>query len=431
MIERYSSEAIRKIWSEEHKLETWLAVELAVAEAQAKLGIIPESAYRQLRGKAKINPRRAAEIEQVTTHDVIAFVSSTAESVGPAGRYLHFGLTSTDVVDTAQSLRLRESSDLIQVQLDRLEKAVLKQARAHRHAVMIGRSHGVHAEPITLGLKMAVFLTEIRRQQERFKHARASVEVCKLSGAVGTYANQDPRVEAAVARSLKLTQEIPSTQVASRDRHAEYLCCLAQLGGTVENIAVEIRHLHRTEVREVEEYFAKGQKGSSAMPHKRNPILCERITGLARLLRGYASAALENMALWHERDISHSSVERIILPDATATMEYQLSLMSKVVENMVVHPENMRHNLDMTYGLIHSQQVLLTLVEKGISRDLAYQKVQKLAMQAWEERRDFKQLVAGDPEISGRLTPAELKKCFDLGYHTKHVDRIFKQLKID
>jgi len=431
MIERYTSKEMLRIWSETHKLETWLIVELAVAEAQANLGLIPKSAYQQMKRRARINPKRAAEIERVTNHDIIAFVSSTAESMGAVGRYLHFGLTSTDVVDTAQSLRLRAASDLINIQLDRLERILAYQAKKHKQCVMIGRSHGVHAEPITLGLKMAVFLTELRRQRERFKRARQAVEVCKLSGAVGTYANQDPRVEAQVAKKLKLQPEVPATQVVSRDRHADYLCVLAQIGGTLENIAVEIRHLHRTEVREVEEFFAKGQKGSSAMPHKRNPILCERITGLARLLRGYAISALENMALWHERDISHSSVERMILPDATAILEYQLKLMANVLENMVVNPENIQRNLNLTYGLIHSQQVLLALVKKGMTRDRAYRKVQQLAMQAWQQQEDFKELVKADPEIKRKLSAEDFKACFDMKYHTKHIERIFRQIGIN
>ncbi|MEW6516671.1 MAG: adenylosuccinate lyase [candidate division FCPU426 bacterium] len=430
MIERYTSAAMWRIWSEDAKLASWLAVELAVAQAQARLGIIPRAAYRQMKQRARVDRRRAEAIERVTNHDVIAFVSSTAARMGASGRYLHFGLTSSDVVDTAQSLRLRQASDLIAAQLGRLERVLARQAQRHRGTVMIGRSHGVHAEPITWGLKLAVFLAEVRRQQERFARARRTVEICKLSGAVGTYANQDPRVEAAVARQLRLTPEVPATQVAARDRHAEYLCCLAQIGGTLENIAVEIRHLQRTEVREVEEFFAKGQKGSSAMPHKRNPILCERITGLARLLRGYAQSALENMALWHERDISHSSVERMILPDATAVMEYQLSLAARVLETLRVDAKRMRRNLDLTFGLVHSQQVLLALVESGLDRDEAYRRVQALAMRAWSEEKDFRRLVAQDPVIGKRLSPAALRACFDLRYHTKHIPRIFRALKL-
>jgi adenylosuccinate lyase len=430
MIERYTSKPMQYIWSEKHKLETWLKVEVAVAEAQAALGIIPKSAYQRIKSRARVNPGRAAEIERETNHDIIAFVSSTAESIGAEGRYLHFGLTSTDVVDTAQSLRLREASELIQAQLKKLDQALLRQTKRHRQTIMAGRSHGVHAEPITLGLKMAVFLMELRRQQERFSRARSAVEVGKLSGAVGTYANQDPRIEARVCRGLKLVPEVPATQIASRDRHAEFLCALAQIAGTLENISVEIRHLHRTEVREVEEYFAKGQKGSSAMPHKRNPILCERISGLARLVRGYAVAALENMALWHERDISHSSVERMILPDATATVEYQLSLTVKVIQNLVVYPENMKRNLDMTYGLVHSQQVLLTLVKKGMSRDQAYRKVQELAMRAWEQRTDFKKLVSEDIKLKALFSAKDIKECFDLKYHTRYIDRIYRRLGI-
>ena len=277
---------------------------------------------------------------------------------------------------------------------------------------------------------MAVFLTEVRRQRERFARVRPAVEVCKLSGAVGTYANQDPRVEARVAKKLSFQAEVPATQVVSRDRHADYLCVLAQIGGTLENIAVEIRHLHRTEVREIEEFFAKGQKGSSAMPHQRNPILCDRITGLARLLRGYAMSGLENMVLWHERDISHSSVERMILPDATAILEYQLKLMNRVIENMVVNPKNIARNLNMTFGLIHSQQVLLALVERGMSRDLAYRKVQQLATQAWQEEVSFQQLVQNDADIKQRLTSADYKKCFDMKYHTKQVDKLFRSSRL-
>jgi adenylosuccinate lyase len=430
MIERYTSPAMLRIWSEEHKLETWLTVELAAAEAQAALGIIPKAAFQQLKAKARVNPKRAAEIEKITNHDVIAFVSSTTEKMGPAGRYLHFGMTSSDVVDTALALRLRDASDLIEVQLNRLERALAKQAKKYRRLPMMGRSHGIHAEPVTFGLKLAVFWSEIRRQQVRFASARKTVAAGMFSGAVGTYANQDPRVEQLACKRLGLTPELPSTQVISRDRHAEYLCTLAQIGSSVEKIAVEIRHLQRTEVREAEEFFAKGQKGSSAMPHKRNPIICERVTGLARLLRGYSIAALENVALWHERDISHSSVERMILPDATATLEYQLMKMAEVMENLVVYPKNMERNLNLTRGLIHSQQVLLTLVQKGMSRDDAYRKVQTLAMRAWTHEGNFKELVHQDPEITRVLTPADLKSCFDVTYHTKHVDGIFKRLKL-
>ena len=430
MIERYTSPEMQHIWTEENKLVTWLQVELAVAEAQAKLGIIPKKIYAELKKKARVNAKRAAQIEKTTNHDIIAFVSSTAETVGPAGRYLHFGMTSTDVVDTAQALRLRAASDLIEKQLNKLERVLLRQVKRYQNLVMIGRSHGVHAEPITLGAKLAVFLNEVRRQQSRFKPARKTVETGKLSGAVGTYANQDPRVEELVCKKLKISPEIPATQVVSRDRHAEYLCVLAQISGTLENIAVEIRHLQRTEVREVEEYFAKGQRGSSAMPHKRNPILCERITGLSRLMRGYAMAALENMALWHERDISHSSVERMILPDATATLEYQLSLTIKVIEKMLVHKDNINKNLNLTYGLIHSQQVLLTLVKKGMDRDKAYKKVQSLAMQAWEKKEDFKKLVRADETIQALLKPTDFKACFDLDFHTKHIKRIYSKLGI-
>ncbi|MBN1595698.1 adenylosuccinate lyase [candidate division FCPU426 bacterium] len=430
MIERYTSQEMLAIWSETRKLETWLTVELAVAEAQANLGIIPKKIYRQMKNKARINPRRAAEIEKTTNHDMIAFVSSTAESMGAAGRYLHFGLTSSDVVDTAQSLRLREASDLIDKQLQRLETVLTRQAKKYQQLVMIGRSHGVHAEPITLGLKLAVFLAQVRRQRIRFSRARRAVEVCKLSGAVGTYANQDPRVETRVSQRLELEPEVPATQVVSRDRHADYLCVLAQISGTLENIAVEIRHLHRSEVREVEEFFARGQKGSSAMPHKRNPILCERISGLARLQRGYALTALQNMSLWHERDISHSSVERIILPDATATLEYQCKLMTQVLEHMVVYPRNIQQNLHLTFGLIHSQQVLLALVNKGMSRDDAYRKVQTLAMKAWEKRIHFRELLRKDQEISKFLKSGDIQKCFDIQYHTKHIEKIFKRMGI-
>ncbi len=428
MIDRYTSREMKTLWSERQKLESWLEVELAVAETQSVLGIIPKSMYGQMKRQGRVNSRRAEAIEKVTNHDVIAFVSSTAESMGRAGRYLHYGLTSSDVVDTAQSLRLRQASDLITLQLRRLDRALAKQARKYRDTAMIGRSHGVHAEPLTWGLKLAVFLMELRRQAERFENARRGVEVCKLSGAVGTYANQDPRVEARVAKKLQLLPELPATQIVARDRHAAYVSALAQLGGTLENIALEIRHLHRTEVQEVEEFFAKGQKGSSAMPHKRNPILCERITGLARLLRGYAGAALENMALWHERDISHSSVERMILPDATATLEYQLSLTAKVMENLQVYPGQMKKNLGLTYGLFHSQQVMLALVEKGMDRDQAYRLVQRLAQRAGQDGRAFREVVGQDREIQSRLSPQHIEKCFDLHYHLKQIKNIFRRL---
>lgn len=420
-----------EIWTDDYKLQTWLRVEIAVCEARAELGEIPLDALAEIKEKANFDPQRVLEIEAEVRHDVIAFLTNVNEYVGDAGRYIHLGLTSSDVLDTALALQLVTSLDLIQEQVEYLAQAIRYQAQQHRYTLMVGRSHGIHAEPITFGFKLAGWLAETCRHRDRLSHLRQRLAVGKISGAVGTYANIDPRVEAIACEKLGLQPDTASTQVVSRDRHGELLQQLALLAASVERFAVEIRHLQRTDVLEVEEFFAKGQKGSSAMPHKRNPIRSERLSGIARILRGHAVAALENVALWHERDISHSSVERIILPDACTLVHFMLHEMTSLVKNLLVYPENMERNLNVYGGVIFSQRVLLALVEKGMSREDAYALVQECAHTAWNQSQgNFRAEIENNTRVSDLLSPEDIAACFDPQYHLRHLDEVYQRLGI-
>lgn len=427
MIERYSRKEMADIWTEENQFQAWLDVELAACKAWSRIGKIPAEDVEKLYEKASFNIDRIKEIEMETRHDVVAFTRSVSESLGDEKKWVHYGLTSTDVVDTANGYRLKQANKLIKEGLDRFSGALSSKAAEHKYTVMMGRTHGVHAEPTTFGLKCALWYAEMQRNIDRFERAAADVEFGKLSGAVGTFAHIPPEVEKLTCEFLELEPAPVSTQTLQRDRHAYYMATLAVIGGTLEKIAVEIRHLQRTELREVEEFFRKGQKGSSAMPHKRNPISSENITGCSRVLRGYMVAAYENMPLWHERDISHSSVERIILPDATILLDYMLHRFSGVVEKLMVYPENMLLNMEKTHGLVFSQRLLLMLIEKGLSREAAYDTVQPLAMKAWEEKRPFRELAEADILITENLSPEEINDAFDLDHHTRRVDEIFKR----
>ncbi len=428
MIERYTRPEMGALWTQDAKYQAWLDVELAACRALAMRGQIPADALAEIEAKAAFDSARIAEIELEVKHDVIAFLTSVAEHVGPSSRFIHLGLTSSDVVDTGFALQLKRSGVLLLEGMDRLYRALVKLAWKHKDTVMIGRSHGIHAEPITFGLKVAVWCAEAQRNRQRLVSAIAAVSAGMLSGAVGTFANIDPSVEDAVCAELGLAPELASTQIISRDRHAEFFSTLAVIAGSIEKIAVEIRHLQRTEVLEAEEPFTAGQKGSSAMPHKRNPILSENLTGLARLLRGYAGMALEDIALWHERDISHSSVERVIGPDACIVMDFMFHRVSGLLERLVVYPQRMLDNLHKMHGLIFSQRVLLALTGKGMLREDAYRVVQHNAMQVWEANADFKSLLAADPQIQPYLSAQELAALFDLSYHTRNVDAIFARV---
>ena len=431
MIERYTLPEMGSLWTDNYKLKTWLQVEIAACEAQAELGYIPESAVEEIKAKANFDLARVLEIEAQVRHDVIAFLTNVNEYVGDAGRYIHLGLTSSDVLDTALALQLVASTDLLLEQVETLAQAIRYQAQQHRNTVMIGRSHGIHAEPITFGFKLAGWLAEVCRNRERLVRLRQQIAVGKISGAVGTYANVDPRVEAIACQKLGLQPDTASTQVISRDIHAEYVQTLALLAASIERFAVEIRNLQLTDVLEVEEFFARGQKGSSAMPHKRNPIRSERLTGLARIVRGHAIAALENVALWHERDISHSSVERMILPDASIITHFMLVEITDLVKNLLVYPDNMKRNMNLYGGVVFSQRVLLTLVEKGMSREEAYRIVQSCAHQAWNTPDgDFHKLISQDSAIQSYLSPEEIESCFRAEHHLKHLDEIYQRLSI-
>jgi len=419
------------LWSESYKLKTWLQVEIAVCEAQAELGYIPAEAVEEIKAKANFDPKRVLEIEAEVRHDMIAFLTNVNEYVGDAGRYIHLGLTSSDVLDTALALQLVASLNLLLERLEDLIQAIRYQAQQHRYTVMIGRSHGIHAEPITFGFKLAGWLAEVLRHRDRLVRLRNDIAVGKISGAVGTYANIEPRVEAIACSLLGLEPDTASTQVISRDRHADYVQTLALVVASIERFSVEIRNLQRTDVLEVEEFFAKGQKGSSAMPHKRNPIRSERLTGMARIIRGHAVAALENVALWHERDISHSSVERVVLPDACILTHFMIVEMTELVKNLLVYPENMQRNLNCYGGVVFSQRVLLTLVAKGMSREDAYAIVQSCAHQAWNKPEgNFHALITQDPRVTQWLTPPEIESCFDPQHHLKHLDEIYQRLSI-
>jgi adenylosuccinate lyase len=428
MIPRYTNPEMGRLWTEQRRYEAWLEVELAAADAMAAASIIPADAARELRAKARFDIARIEEIEQTTHHDVIAFTTAVAEHVGEAARYLHFGLTSSDVVDTALALQMVESCDLTLKNLEGLAEAIRVRADEHRKTPMIGRTHGVHAEPMTFGLKLALWYAEIQRDITRVRRAREAVRVGKISGAVGTFAHLPPAIEADVCRRLGLEPAPVSSQVIQRDRHAELLTALAITGASLEKFALEIRGLQKTEIGEVEEPFAKGQKGSSAMPHKRNPIGCEQICGLARLLRGNALAAIENVALWHERDISHSSVERVILPDTFIALDHMLRRFTRIVKGMVVHPERMLENLERSRGVVFSGQVLLELAQRGISREQAYEWVQRNAMQSFDDKADFKTLLLSDTDVMAVLKPADVERAFDLETQLRHVDAIFERV---
>ncbi len=428
MIERYTREEMGAIWTEENKYKAWLEVELLACEAWSKLGVIPTDDVKKLRERASFDVERIYEIEQETKHDVVAFTRAVSETLGPERKWVHYGLTSTDVVDTALSYLLKQANNILRKDLDNVVDILRTKAIEHKHTVMMGRTHGVHAEPTTFGLKLALWYEEMKRNLDRFKQAAKGIEVGKISGAVGTYANIDPFVEQYVCEQLGLEAAPVSTQTLQRDRHAAYLSTLALIATSIEKFATEIRHLQRTEVREVEEYFSSGQTGSSAMPHKRNPIASENLSGMARVIRGYMVTAYENVALWHERDISHSSTERIILPDATIALNYMLNRFANLIKNLTVFPERMKQNIDQTHGVIFSQRVLLALVEKGLSREEAYGIVQPLAMQAWETGVHFKELLAENETVQQLLTEAEVDECFDVTYHLKNVDVIFEKI---
>jgi adenylosuccinate lyase len=431
VIERYTLPQMGELWTETYKLKTWLQVEIAVCEAQAQLGYIPTQAVEEIKEKANFDPKRVLEIETEVRHDMIAFLTNVNEYVGDAGRYIHLGLTSSDVLDTALALQLVASLDLLLVELEELIAAIRGQAKQHRYTIMIGRSHGIHAEPITFGFKLAGWLAEVLRSQERLVNLRQNIAVGKISGAVGTYANVEPKIEEIACQKLGLQPDTASTQVISRDRHADYVQQLALLGASLERFAVEIRNLQRTDVLEVEEFFAKGQKGSSAMPHKRNPIRSERLTGLARILRGNAVAALENVALWHERDISHSAVERVIFPDTCILTHFMIREATDLIKNLLVYPENMERNMNCYGGVVFSQRVLLTLVDKGMSREDAYTVVQSCAHQAWNQPQgNFQDLISKDSRVMDVLSEAEIKSCFDPKHHLKHLDEIYQRLSI-
>ena len=431
MIERYTLPEMGEIWTDNYKLKTWLQVEIAVCEAQAELGYIPQEAVDEIKAKADFDLQRVLEIEAEVRHDVIAFLTNVNEYVGDAGRYIHLGLTSSDVLDTGIALQMVVSLNLILERLEELIQAIRYQAQQHRYTVMVGRSHGIHAEPITFGFKLAGWLAEVLRNRDRLVRLRKEIAVGKISGAVGTYANVDPQIEAIACQKLGLKPDCASTQVISRDRHADYVQQLALLTASIERFAVEIRNLQRTDVLEVEEFFSKKQKGSSAMPHKRNPIRSERLTGMARIVRGNAVAALENVALWHERDISHSSVERVILPDSCILTHFMLKEITGLVKNLLVYPENMKRNMNVYGGVIFSQRVLLTLVEKGMNREEAYRVVQGCAHQAWNQiDGDFRKLIAEDETVNKTLSEVEIDACFDPNHHLKNLDDIYQRLGI-
>ena len=430
MIKRYTTEEMGLIWSDQNKFETWKKVEVAVAEVMSEKNIIPKESFENIKEKANFDVDKILEIEKVTRHDVIAFLTNMAEYIGEDSRYVHMGMTSSDLLDTSLACLCKEAGEVILKKLIKFESVLKENALKYKNTFQIGRSHGVHAEPITYGLKNALWKEEISRNIERWKNTLKNISVGQISGAVGTYQHLDPEIEHEVCKKLGLDVERVSNQVVSRDRHAEFLTTLALIATTIEKISIEIRHLQRTEVLEVEEYFLKGQKGSSAMPHKRNPIVTERMTGFARLLRSNAMAALENVALWHERDISHSSVERIIIPDSTTLMDYMLNKMIYLIDNLYVYPENMMKNINLTNGLIFSQEVLLALIKKGISREDSYKIVQNNAMKAWENKCSFKDLLFKDKKIMSYLSEKEIENLFDLDKVMININKIYKRIGI-
>jgi adenylosuccinate lyase len=428
MIERYTTSRMKSLWSDQNKFQKWLDIELLACEAQAKLGIIPKSALPKIKKKAKFDVERIAQIEEKTKHDVVAFLTNLAENIGEESKYVHFGMTSSDILDTSLSLLMREAGEVILQDLAGLSFSLKKKAQAFKHTPMIGRTHGVHAEPITLGLKFALWYAEIQRNIERMRRAIETISVGKISGAVGTFSNLDPKVEEYVCKKLELKPAPISSQIIQRDRHAEFMTTLAIIASSIEKFATEIRSLQRTEILELEEGFAKGQKGSSAMPHKRNPITCERLCGLARLVRTNAQAALENITLWHERDISHSSVERVIIPDSTILVDYMLTQFTRIIENLLVYPENMRRNLEKTGGMIFSGRLLLKLSQKAPSKEEAYLIVQDNAMKAWNKNENFKDLIKNDKRVKKYLSEKQIEECFSLDYYLRNVDYIFKRV---
>ncbi|MSP43429.1 MAG: adenylosuccinate lyase [Alphaproteobacteria bacterium] len=428
MIPRYSRPEMTAVWSPEARFRIWFEIEAHACDAMAELGIVPREAAKAVWERGAYEISRIDEIERETKHDVIAFLTNLAEHVGPEARFVHQGMTSSDVLDTCLAIQLKRASDILLADLEALLTVLKRRALEHKNTVCIGRSHGIHAEPTTFGLKLAQAYAEMSRNRDRLEFARGEIATCAISGAVGTFANIDPWVEAHVAAAMGLSVEPVSTQIIPRDRHAHYFAVLGVIASSIERIATEVRHLQRTEVLEAEEFFSEGQKGSSAMPHKRNPVLAENLTGLARMVRAYALPAMENVALWHERDISHSSVERMIAPDATITLDFALARLTGLIDRLIVYPDNMRRNLDRLGGLVHSQRVLLALTQAGVSREDAYETVQRHAMKVWREGGDFLSLLKADKKITRAVPAKQLAGLFDLAYHTRHVDRIFSRV---
>jgi adenylosuccinate lyase len=428
MISRYTRPSMGKIWTDENKFQTWLDIEILACEAQAELGVIPKDAVRVIREKAKFDSKRIDEIESEIKHDVIAFLTNVGEYVGAESRFIHHGMTSSDILDTGLAVQMKQSADLLLKDLNQLQNILAKRANEHKYTIMVGRTHGIHAEPTTFGLKLALWYDETKRNIKRLENAKENISYGQISGAVGTYEHLDPFVEKYVCEKLGLKPAPISTQILQRDLHAEFLTTIAIIGSSLEKFSTEIRHLQKTELLEAEEYFSKGQKGSSAMPHKRNPITCERVAGLARVLRGNAQAAMENISLWHERDITHSSVERIIIPDSCILLDYMLGLFTDIVDKLIVYPENMKKNLELTHGLIFSQSVLLALTKKGMIREDAYAAVQKYAMEVWQSKKSFKDVLKSDNNITKYLNDNQLDELFDLKKSIRNVDYIFKQV---
>jgi len=431
MIERYTRPGMKKIWTDENRFQKMMEVEILACEAFAEQGLMPKDAVKMIRKKAKIDVNRIKEIEEKTHHDVVAFIKNLSENMGDEAKYLHFGLTSSDILDTALSVQMAETMDILIAETKKLAAALREKAIKYKKSPMIGRSHGVHAEPLSFGLKMALFYKEVERGIARLEKAKDTISAGKISGSVGTFANVDPFVEEYVCKKLGLKSAIISSQVLQRDRHAEYLNAIALVGATLEKIAVEVRGLQKTEIGEVQEFFASGQTGSSSMPHKKNPIICERVTGLARVLRGNAHAAIENVALWHERDISHSSVERIIVPDSTILLDYMLDKMVKLVTKLVVNEEKMLENISATKGMIYSQHLMLELIRKGASRMEAYDTVQTIALNVYDQGGDFEGHAARNSEVKALLSEKEIGECFSLEYHLRHIDKIFKMAGVE
>lgn len=428
MIPRYTRPDMAALWTDETKYRIWFEIEAHACDALAERGVIPKSAAKTIWEKGNFDPKRVDEIERTTKHDVIAFLTNVAEYVGEDARFLHQGMTSSDVLDTCLSVQLARASDILIADMDALLAAIKRRAMEHKDTVTVGRSHGIHAEPVTFGLKLATYYAEFSRAKERLIAAKKEIATCAISGAVGTFANIDPAIEAYVAEKMGLDVEPVSTQVIPRDRHAMYFATLGVVASSLERLVTEIRHLQRTEVLEAEEYFSPGQKGSSAMPHKRNPVLSENVTGLARLVRGYAMPAMENVALWHERDISHSSVERMIAPDATVTLDFALARATNIIDKLVVYPQRMSANMNKLGGLVFSQRVLLALTQAGVSREDSYRLVQRNAMKVWEQGADFLTELSNDAEVAAKISAKELAVLFDVTYHTKHIDTIFKRV---